>query len=81
MTRVRISTTVDGELLEAARRGRRLRSSELVDEALRALVARDEAAEIDDRYEAYGSQPLGEPDEWGDLESWHAAARRAPDDG
>jgi len=77
MARIRISTTVDADLLEAARAGRELRQSELVEEALRALVARDRAREIDDRYEAYDAHPLDEPDEWGDLESWHSAARRA----
>lgn len=77
MARVRVSTTVDADLLDAARRGRELRQCELLEEALRALVARDRAIEIDDRYEAYDTHPLDEPDEWGDLESWHSAARRA----
>jgi hypothetical protein len=49
MSRVRVSTTVDGDLLEAARR---LRSSAndatLLDEALGALVARNRASEIPD---------------------------------
>lgn len=77
MARVRVSTTVDADLLDAARRGRELRQCELLEEALRALVARDRAIEIDHRYEAYDAHPLDEPDEWGDLESWHAAADRA----
>jgi predicted aconitase len=77
MARVRISTTVDSNLLDAAQRGRRLRSSELVEEALRALVNQHERIEVDASYEAYDYHPLEEPDEWGDLESWHSAARGA----
>ena len=75
MVRVRVSTTVDAELLE---RARRLRASStdaaLLDEALRALLARHRASEIDAAYAGYDEHPLDEPDEWGDLASFREAA-------
>jgi hypothetical protein len=75
MTRTRISTTVDAELLADARRARSgLADSELIDEALAALLARQRAAEIDAAYAAYDAHPLDERDEWGDLASFRAAA-------
>lgn len=75
MARVRVSTTVDGEMLEQARRllgdsG----DAVLLDEALRALLARHRAGEIDAAYAAYDDQPLDQRDEWGDLASFRAAA-------
>lgn len=78
MARARISTTVDKELLEGARRARATASdAELIDEALTALLARDRAAEIDATYAAvYSEHPLDEPDEWGDLASFRQAAGR-----
>ena len=75
IARVRISTTVDEELLTSARRARsQLAVSALIDEALAALLARLRAAEIDAAYEAYDRHPLDEGDEWGDLSSFRAAA-------
>ena len=75
MARIRVSTTVDGQLLEDARRIRTgLNDASLLDEALAALLARYKAAEIDASYEAYDRQPLDVPDEWGDLTSFHEAA-------
>ena len=75
MARVRISTTVDGELLASARRARsELADSALMDEALSALLARQRAAEIDDAYSTYDRFPLEAPDAWGDLASFRAAA-------
>lgn len=75
MARKRISTTVDAELLESARRARSgLADSRLIDEALAALLARQRAAEIDASYAAYDEHPLEEDDEWGDLASFRAAA-------
>ena len=51
MARIRVSTTVDGELLAQARGLRRgATDSALLDEALRALVARHRAGEIDAAY-------------------------------
>lgn len=75
MARARISTTVDAQLLEDARRARSgLADSALIDEALAALLARRRAAEIDATYSAYDAHPLDENDEWGDLASFRAAA-------
>jgi hypothetical protein len=76
MARIRVSTTVDEELLA---RARGLRSggtdAALIDEALAALLARNRAAETDALYAAaYDAQPLGEPDDWGDLASFREAA-------
>ena len=74
MPRVRVSTTVDSELLAEARRARSgLPDSALVDEALGALV-RERAVEIDAAYVAYERYPLDAPDEWGDLDSFRKAA-------
>jgi hypothetical protein len=75
MARQRISTTVDAELLAAARAARSgLMDSALIDEALAALLSRQRAATIDAAYAAYDAQPLNEPDEWGDLASFRSAA-------
>lgn len=78
MTRTRLSTTVDQELLAHARQARSSATdAELIDEALAALLARDRAAEIDAAYAAaYAEHPLDEPDEWGDLASFREAAGR-----
>ncbi len=75
MARVRVSTTVGGELLAEAR-GRRpgVTDAALFDEALAALLARYRAAEIDAAYRAYDEHPLDEPDEWGDLASFSRVA-------
>jgi Arc/MetJ family transcription regulator len=75
MSRVRVSTTVDGELLAQARKtcGGRTDAA-LLDEALRALLARHRAGEIDAAYAAYAEHPLAERDEWGDLQSFREAA-------
>ena len=77
MARTRISTTVDAELLASARTRSGLPDSELVDEALAALLARRRAAETDAAYAAYDAQPLDEQDEWGDLASFRAAAGKS----
>jgi antitoxin MazE5 len=75
MARVRISTTVDEQLLTSARSARsELTDSALIDEALGALLARTPGVEIDAAYEAYESSPLGARDEWGDLASFRKAA-------
>jgi hypothetical protein len=75
MARVRVSTTVDGELLTSARLARSgLADSALIDEALSALLARHRAFEIDAAYLAYETSPLDTPDEWGDLASFRGAA-------
>lgn len=75
MTRARVSTTVDEELLAQAR-GVRSGATDavLIEEALRALLARHRAGEIDAAYAAYDEHPLDEPDDWGDLASFREAA-------
>ncbi|WP_295695360.1 type II toxin-antitoxin system VapB family antitoxin [Lapillicoccus sp.] len=75
MNRIRLSTTVDGELLQRARKVRSgSTDAALVDEALGALLARYRSAEVDASYAAYDAHPLEEPDEWGDLASFRRAA-------
>lgn len=73
MSRTRLSTTVDTDLLESARKASGKPDSALVDEALAALLARHRAAEVDASYAAYDVHPLDEPDEWGDLASFRRA--------
>jgi hypothetical protein len=66
MNRIRLSTTVDAELLGSARRARSgITDAALIDEALGALLARHRAAEVDAGYAAYDEHPV----EWGDLAS------------
>ncbi len=76
MTRTRVSTTVDGELLGRARSLRGgVTDAALLDEALAALLTTHRAAAINAAYvEAYETQPLDQPDEWGDLASFRQAA-------
>ena len=75
MSRVRVSTTVDEQLLADARRAMDGRpDAAVIDEALRSLLLRHRAAELDAQYAAYDEHPLEEPDEWGDLASFRAAA-------
>lgn len=75
MARIRVSTTVDGELLAGARRVRAgSPDSELLDEALNALIVSHRSAETDAAYVAYDDQPLDQPDEWGDLAAFRRAA-------
>jgi hypothetical protein len=75
MARVRVSTTVDEDLLSSARSLRAGRKdAALLDEALAALLARHRRVEIDAAYDAYDAHPLDEPDDWGDLASFRAAA-------
>ena len=75
MSRTRVSTTVDRELLTSARQLRAPSTdAALLDEALAALLARHRAADIDAAYAAYDEHPLEEPDAWGDLASFREAA-------
>jgi Arc/MetJ family transcription regulator len=75
MSRTRVSTTVDGELLALARRTfGATTDAALFDAALHALLARHRAREIDAAYAAYDEHPLSEPDQWGDLQSFREAA-------
>lgn len=78
MSRIRLSTTVGADLLRDARDLRSWATdAAMIDEALRALVARYRGAEIDESYAAYDEYPLGEPDAWGDLASFREAAARS----
>lgn len=75
MARIRVSTTVDEALLTEARGlcgG--VTNAALLDEALRALLARHRASQIDASYDVYAERPLHEPDAWGDLASFREAA-------
>jgi hypothetical protein len=75
MPRIRVSTTVDSDLLAGARQVRSgVPDAALIDEALSALLARHRAAEVDASYAAYDDHPLDEQDEWGDLASFRRAA-------
>jgi hypothetical protein len=76
MSRTRISTTVDGDLLTAVRERRPgATDSSVLEEALQSLLAGLERAEIDASYrEAYDRLPFDAPDAWGDLASFGAAA-------
>ncbi|MDO5504578.1 MAG: hypothetical protein Q4G67_15550 [Actinomycetia bacterium] len=78
MTRVRISTTVDDNLVSRARiaHGPGTDAS-LIEAALQALLRDHRAAEIDDAYArvyARGTEPA--TDDWGDLETFLDAARQ-----
>ena len=76
--RVRVSTTVDGQLLAKARALTSASTdASLFDEALQALLGRYRRVEIDAAYATYDVHPLDEPDEWGDLASFRAAAARS----
>lgn len=78
MARVRVSTTVDEELLAGARRARAgLNDAALLDAAFEALLANERAAELDAGYRAYDEIPLTSTDEWGDLASFREAAGRS----
>lgn len=46
----------------------------MIDEALRALLARHRSAEVEASDTAYDEQPLDEPDACGDLASFREAA-------
>ncbi len=77
MSRIRVSTTVDKDLLSEAR-ALKIGSTDaaLLDEALTALLASHRASEIDAAYAAYDRHPLQEPDAWGDLAAFREAAPR-----
>jgi hypothetical protein len=75
MARVRVSTTVDEQLLARARAlGGGSTDAVLLDAALAALVASNRAEEIDAAYAAYDEHPLDETDEWGNLAAFREAA-------
>jgi len=75
MAKVRLSTTVDRELLARARElGPHQSDASLVERALRALLDAHRATQIDAAYAAaYAERPLDVPDDWGDLASFSEA--------
>jgi hypothetical protein len=75
MSRVRVSTTVDGDLLAKARQIRsQSNDATLIDEALRSLITSNRSGEIDATYLAYDQFPIDEPDDWGSLDAFRNAA-------
>jgi len=75
MSRTRLSTTVNQQLLDDARRlCSGITDAAPIDEALSALLRSYRSAEVDATYSAYDRHPLDEPDEWGDLASFRRAA-------
>lgn len=69
-----MSTTVDSDLLEQARRLRsRVNDATLLDQALAALVAVNRQSEIDAAYAAYDEFPIEDSDEWGSLSEFRDA--------
>lgn len=75
MPRVRVSTTVDENLLAQARKAHgSATDAALMDAALIALLDRYRHAKIDAEYEKYDDSPLDAPDDWGDLSSWRERA-------
>ena len=81
MPKVRISTTVDEELLAEARACcAPAKDASVMQQALEALIAAHRAADFDRRIDiAYRDVPIETPDEWGDLESFLEAATQDPD--
>jgi hypothetical protein len=78
MSRERLRSTVDVELMSAARQLEVWPNDRsLLEAALRALLSVHRREEIDARYAAYEEYPLSEGDEWGDLASFSDAARQA----
>ena len=78
MAKLRLSTTVDSDLLTRARAlCPECTDASMIEEALQALLRDDRRTEIDRRDRAaYAAHPFDEPDEWGDLASWGEAAGR-----
>lgn len=75
MARVRVSTTVDGDLLTSARQALGdLNDAALIDAALVALLARQRSVALDASYRVYDEVPIDISDHWGDLSSFREAA-------
>ena len=72
MAKVRVSTTVDEDLLARARRAHGpATDASLLEAALSALLDTRRRAEVDAAYDrAYLALPADQPDAWGDLASW-----------
>ena len=78
MAKVRVSTTVDADLLARARAlSTGTTDASLLEAALTALLREHREAEIDRDYlQAYRDQPVETRDEWGDLTSFLDAAAK-----
>lgn len=74
MSRVRISTTVDEDMLAEVRSLVGGNDASVVEAAFAALIASHRAAQHDAAYATYEDVPLDQPDAWGDLASWRDAA-------
>lgn len=79
MARVRLSTTVDSELLDRARKlGEGGTDASVIEAALLALLRQHQETQIDEAYlEADERQPSSTRDAWGSLEDFLEAARTA----
>jgi len=79
MAKVRVSTTVDEDLLARARRAHGpATDASLLEAALSALLDTRRRAEVDAAYDrAYSALPPHRPDAWGDLASWRESAATA----
>ena len=79
MAKLRLSTTVDEDLLTRARAlCPDCTDASMIEKALQVLLRTHRKADIDQAYaQAYAEHPVDEHDEWGDLASWGEAARRA----
>jgi len=65
--KVRLSTTVDEDVLRQARDVAGVGTdASMVERALRALIAQHRETEIDAAYDTYLVLPPDTPDEWGD---------------
>jgi hypothetical protein len=76
MPKVRVSTTVDADLLARARRAHgRATDASLLEAALESLLDAHRRAEVDAAYDrVYSTAPVTEPDAWGDLDAWRRQA-------
>lgn len=79
MAKVRISTTVDANLLDRARQSHGPGTdASLLEAALKALVREHRSADVDRAYaDAYREKPADVADDWGSLTGFlDAAAKR-----
>ena len=76
MAKVRVSTTVDADLIARARRAHgEATDASLLEAALKALLDSHRRAEVDAAYDrVYSAAPVTEPDAWGDLDAWRRQA-------
>lgn len=79
MAKIRLSTTVDADLLARARAAHGPSTdASVVEAALEALLRLHQESEFDRVYaEAYARQQVGDRDEWGDLQAFLDGAARS----